>query len=161
MRKIFVRPRASRGQSIVEFAFVSLIILLLTFGTIDLGRGVYQRSLLTNAAREGGRYGAVGDRSDVDPASTTGYRAKIAEAAAGRSPSLNLTAANVATVGCNNWSRPSGETGALGDCGLSDTTAEVGDRLTVCITYTFGLTAPRLIGFTSIPMTECARGALQ
>ena len=46
------RPR-SRGQSLVEFALVIPIFLLLLFGLIDGGRLVYQHSVLSQAAREG------------------------------------------------------------------------------------------------------------
>ena len=48
-----------RGQSLVEFALVLPIFLLLIMGVIDAGRLVYMNSTLSNAAREGARTGAV------------------------------------------------------------------------------------------------------
>lgn len=55
---LFRRPR-SRGQSLVEFAFVLPIFLLMLFGLVDIGRFVYLNSTLSQAAREGARRGAV------------------------------------------------------------------------------------------------------
>jgi Flp pilus assembly protein TadG len=52
-----VRPR--RGQSIVEAAFILPIFLLVVFATLDLGRIVFLKSELENAAREGARVGLV------------------------------------------------------------------------------------------------------
>jgi Flp pilus assembly protein TadG len=49
----------SRGQSLVEFALVFPIFILLLFGLIDVGRLVYLNSTLSQAAREGARAGAV------------------------------------------------------------------------------------------------------
>src|SRR5947208_13432730 len=57
------KPRARAGQSVVEFALVSLTILLIVFGIVDIGRGVFQRSMLTNATREAARYAAVNPTS--------------------------------------------------------------------------------------------------
>jgi len=51
-------PRA--GQSLVEFAIVLPIFLLLLFGLIDIGRFVYSVNALGEAAREGTRFGSVG-----------------------------------------------------------------------------------------------------
>ena len=48
-----------RGQSLVEFALVLPVFLLLVFGLIDVGRFVYTGSVLSQAAREGARVGSV------------------------------------------------------------------------------------------------------
>jgi Flp pilus assembly protein TadG len=48
-----------RGQSLVEFALVIPIFLLLIMGVVDAGRLVYMNSTLSNAAREGARTGSV------------------------------------------------------------------------------------------------------
>ena len=57
MKKLFHYPQ--RGQSLVEFALVIPIFLLLAVVIFDLGRGVYYYSAIHNAAREGARYGVV------------------------------------------------------------------------------------------------------
>ena len=44
------------AQTLVEFALVLPILLLLILGTMDLGRMFYTKMILTNAAREGANY---------------------------------------------------------------------------------------------------------
>ena len=140
--------RPTAGQGVVEFALVSLTLMMLTLGSVDLGRGVFHRTLLTNAVREATRYGQVNDRADLAT-----YRSGVV-AAANRSPSLGLTTSNV-TIACSSWSSPTDGTDTY--C----TAANVKERLTVCIDLQFGLTAPRLIGLSTIPMRECARATLR
>ena len=52
------RRRKSRGQSLVEFAISSTVLLLLAMGLIDLSRAFYYSVSLQGAAREGARHGA-------------------------------------------------------------------------------------------------------
>ena len=49
---------AQGGQSLVEFAVSSVVLLLLVGGLVDIGRSVYVSEALSNAAREGARHGA-------------------------------------------------------------------------------------------------------
>jgi len=60
------RRERSRGQSLVEFAFIFPIITLLAFSFIDIGRAVFGWNTLTNAARAGARVAIV---SQADPVS--------------------------------------------------------------------------------------------
>jgi len=48
-----------RGQSALEFALILLIVLVLTFGLIDLGRAVFTLGVVRAAAQEGARAGIV------------------------------------------------------------------------------------------------------
>jgi Flp pilus assembly protein TadG len=48
-----------RGQSLLEFVLVLPILLLFVSMLLDLGRLVFYKSSLTNAVREGARYGIV------------------------------------------------------------------------------------------------------
>jgi hypothetical protein len=48
-----------RGQTLIEFALVLPIALLLILGFFDLGRAVFYYSSLTNAVREAARYAIV------------------------------------------------------------------------------------------------------
>lgn len=52
------RRRKSRGQSLVEFAISSTVLLLLAMGLIDLSRAFYYSVALQGAAREGARHAA-------------------------------------------------------------------------------------------------------
>ena len=49
----------SRGQALVEFAFVLPIFLLCLMGVVDMGRLIYMNSVLSQAAREGARLASV------------------------------------------------------------------------------------------------------
>lgn len=51
--------KTETGQSLVEFAMVLPLFLILMFGLVDFGRAFYSWMLITEAAREGARTGAV------------------------------------------------------------------------------------------------------
>lgn len=59
MRRLRLRRPPGRGQALVEFALIFPILILVLFGLVDLGRGVYAFSTVSNAAREGARVAAV------------------------------------------------------------------------------------------------------
>src|SRR5450759_5287149 len=50
--------RGQRGQSLVEFAISSLVLILLLMGLLDLSRAFYYSVNIQGAAREGARHGA-------------------------------------------------------------------------------------------------------
>jgi len=54
-----------RGQSLVEFAVSSVVLLLLVGGLVDIGRSIYITEALSNAAREGARHGAFFDAPNL------------------------------------------------------------------------------------------------
>jgi hypothetical protein len=62
--------RSERSQGLTEFALIAPIILLLTFGIIDFGRGLYFYITLQQAANEGARV-AVRASYFVDPNGST------------------------------------------------------------------------------------------
>ena len=49
--------QSQAGNAIIEMGVTLPIILILILGTLDLGRAVYVQNIITNAAREGARYG--------------------------------------------------------------------------------------------------------
>jgi Flp pilus assembly protein TadG len=53
------RRSDARGQSLVEFALVLPIFILVLMGLFDLGRGVYAYNTLSNASREAARVAIV------------------------------------------------------------------------------------------------------
>lgn len=55
----FKSLRLQTAQTMVEFALVFPIVLLLTYGLIEFGRMLYVYTAVTGAAREGARYGAA------------------------------------------------------------------------------------------------------
>jgi Flp pilus assembly protein TadG len=50
--------RGQSGQSLVEFALSSVVLLLLVGGLVDIGRAIFIQEILSGAAREGVRHGA-------------------------------------------------------------------------------------------------------
>jgi hypothetical protein len=53
------RRASERGSTLLEFAFVLIITLVLMFGIIDFGRALYSYHFVANAAREGARFASV------------------------------------------------------------------------------------------------------
>ena len=51
-----------RGQTLVEFALIIPIVLLLMLGLFDLGRIVFTNNSLSDGARQGARSGAIDPR---------------------------------------------------------------------------------------------------
>ena len=66
LRSVIRRRDRSRGQSVVEFALVLPILLLLLAATIDFGRLFYLYVAVNNAAKEGALYGARSPLCDDD-----------------------------------------------------------------------------------------------
>jgi Flp pilus assembly protein TadG len=64
--------RSDRSQSVVEFALVAPLFLVLIMGIIDFGLGFGSYVQLKNAAREGARYAVVGNPPGSYPADCTG-----------------------------------------------------------------------------------------
>lgn len=53
------------GASIVEFAIIFPLLMLLLFGIIELSLLLYNQQILTNAAREGARLGIIAQPTRV------------------------------------------------------------------------------------------------
>jgi len=146
------RRGAVGGQAAVEFALTSLLLLTLVFGTIDLGRAVFTRTMLTNAVREATRQATI----------TPNYPAAIKNAADIRSPTLNL-ASGAFVVVCDTWAV--GITPSLTRSCNPDSTSPIGvqslDRVTVCTDYPFSLIATKLIKRATFTFRECEQASVQ
>ena len=51
--------RREEGSALVEFALILPLLVLLLFGVIEFGLLLYNQQVITNASREGARYGIV------------------------------------------------------------------------------------------------------
>jgi Flp pilus assembly protein TadG len=80
---------AERGTSTVEFLVVLPVLLFIMLGTVELSRAFMTINLMTTAAREGARWGAV---SAPDQVESVG-EARVSEV---------LAAGGVACGGCAN-----------------------------------------------------------
>lgn len=65
-----------RGNAIIEFAILAPLLIVLTLGTIELGRYAYFAILVSNAAQAGAAYGAQNNGTATD---TAGIAAAIAQ----------------------------------------------------------------------------------
>jgi len=54
-----MRLKKPTGQALVEFALVVPLLIILIFGIIEFGVLLYDKAVITNASREGARYGIV------------------------------------------------------------------------------------------------------
>lgn len=54
-----IARRKQRGQELVEFALILPLLLLLMVGIFEFGYVVFAYNTLSNAVREGARYGSV------------------------------------------------------------------------------------------------------
>ncbi len=67
--------RSESGQSIVEFALLLPILLLIVTGLFDVARAVWQENTLAYAAREGTRYAIVHGSAAPSPAWPNSHQA--------------------------------------------------------------------------------------
>jgi Flp pilus assembly protein TadG len=51
--------KSEKGQALMEFAMVSLLLFTLIFGIVEFGRALWTWNTITHATRAGARYGAV------------------------------------------------------------------------------------------------------
>lgn len=61
--EVISRAGRARGQSLVEFALVLPILLIIFMGIFDFGRAIYAFNSVSNAAREGLRVAIVNQNS--------------------------------------------------------------------------------------------------
>ena len=85
--------RNERGASMVEFAIMLPLLLLVLFGMIDIGRMFLAQAMVTNGAREGARMAALGLPGDVNARATASMPG--INALAGGAPNISTTACPV------------------------------------------------------------------
>lgn len=111
MKPMFVRKRQftglirkTSGQSLVEFALLLPVFLMLVMGALDIARAYSVLQIVTNASREGARVGIL---PTTDPNAVT--------------TAVNNYLASGGQAGCNTAGANWGTTGAAG----SNTTVTV------------------------------------
>jgi Flp pilus assembly protein TadG len=124
---------ARTGQTLVEFALILPIFLLILVGIFDAGRLVYAYNTVNNAAREGGREATV-NQTEAD----------IQARAAQHAVALDIPAANVAV----SFQQPAGA-----PCDFAIGTGQiVGCLAVVQVSYDYVAATP-IIGNLIGPMT--------
>lgn len=95
------RRSSGTGQTLVEFALVLPVFLLLLFGLLDVGRYVYMNSILSQAAREGARLAAAEanwiGKTTTDDLSCVTSAAQIT----GSNPGAHVCPADIAALASN------------------------------------------------------------
>ena len=76
------RAEQERGAAVVDFVFVSLVLVPLFLGIMQVALVMHVRTTLASAAAEGARYAATVDRGPDDGAART--RTEIGEALSAR-----------------------------------------------------------------------------
>lgn len=118
--------RSERGASLVEMALVSIFLLFLVAGIVDFGFAYNNFIVITNAAREGARYGSK------FPYDGDGIRAAVKQEAGGN----GLTVAD-------------GDISIVPD---PATPAASGAPITVTVTYTYTTLLGGFVGAEQLPL---------
>ncbi len=124
-----------RGQSLVEFAVVLPVFLLILAGICDFGLGLYSQMTIINAAREGARLGVV------EPGNVAAIQNRVQGMAAG----LDASRLTISTT----CLRPSGSTFVA----CSSPEWQSGDSVKVKVDYDYRMIWPLAFG-TQIDLTS-------
>ena len=134
------RRDPERGQSLVEFALIIPIVLLIMIGLFDLGRIVFINNSLSDGARDGARHAATRPRdadycTRVDDAIRSATRGQALTPYPVTYTALDTSGNPRATyVMCQNGANGPGRPGMV-----ADDLAGPGDRVTVDIGADVGL----------------------
>jgi len=179
------RRERQDGQTLVEFALVLPIFLLVVFGLLDVGRLVFTNSALSQAAREGARLAAteagwIGVTAPscatpaeiastrpgghVCPTDVAEFRANVLDAVNRMTVTLGpITALHLS---CNAgdladpaptgaWTEGTGGNGCQDGSGAA--IASSGDLVSVRVEYTYGVFTPIINTFLgSVPLSGAA-----
>ena len=99
-----------RGQSLVEFALIVPIFIILVFGIIDFGMGLRAYITVTQATREGARYAAVGNPAGTFTAGGSGQCNGTTNTSAVGKVCSTLNGMNLTNVQDVDVTYPSGNT---------------------------------------------------
>lgn len=131
-----------QAQSLVEFALTLPFLLLFLLGAVDLGRLFHVYVTITNASREGARYGIV------KPTDASGIQDHAIQEAS--LSGVSLTSSDI-TLGCFSFD---------GSSSVGCDVAYNGDRLQVTVTQDFQLLSLlgrgtlHLSSFTIMPIVD-------
>jgi hypothetical protein len=155
---------SERGQSLVEFAVILPILVVLLVGIFDLGHVVWTNDALTNAAREGARYAIVHGGSDSTPCPVgPAPVGRVLPAASATCPHPSPSVQSIKDR-ASEWLKGVGGTTSIWVCygevdSCTSDTNEPGAEntrgtpVTVSVTTQMGLSAPALLGVGPITLT--------
>ena len=134
--------RSPRGQTIVEFAMMLPLLLIIIVGIMDFSILFYDKAVVTNASREGARQGSIfrsnASTGAYEPLNETGIRDAVNGYLSDRAISFASTAATTAAL----WNATSPPSGSW------TTTPMSGGTIDVLVTYSYTFLAlPRFAGW--------------
>lgn len=123
-----------RGQGLIEMALLAALLILLLAGVVDIGRAFNSYIVVTNASREGARYGSR------FPADGNGIVNAAKQEVAGSAVAQGDL---VVTPACYRGG------GAI-SCGI----AESGDSIVVSTQYSFDVILGQLVGSSQLTLNH-------
>lgn len=127
------RGGARRGQTMIELALMTPVLVLLLVGVFDFGIATYRAAQLTSAAQEGVA------TARIDPTATSTIKDHVKQ----EGPGLNLTDGNI-TITCYV---------GLTTTTLACSSAGIGDSVKVQATYTYVPITGRLVSLVGGNLT--------
>lgn len=129
------RPAEQIGQGLVEFALLFPVLLLILLGAVDLGRAFDAYVNITNASREGARYGST------HPTNTVGITTTVTN---------ELSGLAVQSIAVECAPPPPSTSFSAGNC----STPTKGDQIRVTVTTSFQFLTLFLFNLPNIPMSN-------
>jgi Flp pilus assembly protein TadG len=124
---------SQEGAAMVEFAFILVPLMLITFAIIEFGFFLYDKNVIVNASREGARAGIVASTHRLPDTGTDSIASKVQD----------YCSTYLVTFGAQN-------TPVTTITGYSDTAA-IGSTLTVQVNYTYSfLILPKIRDIVAI-----------
>ena len=135
----FIRSRKGRkGSTIVEFALVFILFLVILMGLMELGRGMWTYATLAHAARQAGRFCMV--RGSTSPTNEAAIKVVVDKYCSG----LNTSSV---TLSCS-WKDPDDDTVRANGAAV-----ERGDVVQIQVGYPFQLvTGGLVLGQSTLPL---------
>lgn len=159
-RRLRLWKRKRKGQALVEFALMGLMLAMLLAGAVDLGRAYYTSIIVDNMAGEGAAYAALYPDRDINYP-TAGTCSKFAVVA---NQNIQDRAKKVATDRGLIISSNRATIEVLNSSGQTSicSTRCAGSLITVRVTYQItDLFLPKLVGMNSITIRKSASQRLQ
>jgi len=159
---VFTSKRlASAGQSMVEFAIILPVFLMLTVGVLDVARAAWAYLSLQDAVREGVRSAIIIPVKPSGSGLTTSSTANVVPRALTAAPFLGLDSGQLGSVtncGTGPLANTSFSLSAVNGAGAADYCTPVSVTLTA--SYTFQPIASLVLGTASLTMTASSTSYL-
>jgi hypothetical protein len=141
-----------KAQTMVEFALVFPIVLLITYGIIEFGRMIFIYSSVTSSAREGARYGiaaGIGANGIVQYADCKGIRDAVRKTAF----LVSIPDSDIKIQYDNNGSTIKSEGCPPSTNSIDPKVIKLGDRIIVTVTAQYDPVIGGFLGVGGFKMT--------